>query len=60
MPAFWRRIPRAEKAAITASVTLGVLLLALKFLAYGVTHSAAIFSDAVESIVNVMASLVAL
>ena len=60
MPAFWSRIPRAEKFAIGLSITLGVVLLALKFFAYAVTHSAAIFSDAVESIVNVMASLVAL
>ena len=57
---FWNRIPRAEKVAISLSVGLGVILLALKFYAYSVTQSAAIFSDAVESIVNVLASMVAL
>ena len=57
---FWRRIPKVEKRAIGLSITLGFLLLFLKFVAYAYTHSSAIFSDAVESIVNVMASLVAL
>ncbi len=56
----WKRIPRIEKIAIGLSVTLGLLLLAIKFIAYWLTHSAAIFSDAVESIVNVMASGIAL
>ena len=60
MFAFWRRIPRAEKVAVVVSLTLGVGLLGLKFFAYAVTHSSAIFADAVESIVNVMAALVAL
>ena len=56
----WQRIPRAEKTAISLSVSLGLLILAIKFVAYWLTHSAAIFSDAVESIVNVMASGIAL
>lgn len=56
----WNRIPRAEKFAIGLSIVLGFSLLILKFIAYWLTHSAAIFSDAVESIVNVMASVVAL
>ncbi|HEX8323405.1 MAG TPA: cation diffusion facilitator family transporter [Tepidisphaeraceae bacterium] len=60
MLAFWHRIPRAEKVAIGLSIGLGVSLLVVKFAAYALTQSAAIFSDAVESIVNVMASLVAL
>ncbi|MCX8020648.1 MAG: cation diffusion facilitator family transporter [Chitinophagaceae bacterium] len=34
---------------------LSVFLLILKFLAYWITHSAAIFTDALESIVNVVA-----
>lgn len=42
------------------SVVVGVTLLAIKFTAYFITGSSAIFSDALESIVNVLASLVAL
>ncbi len=41
------------------SVVVSVVLLAVKFAAYYLTGSAAIFSDALESIVNVIASLVA-
>jgi len=55
-----RRIPRKEKVAIGLSIGTGILLLAIKFAAYWITESSAIFSDAVESIVNVMASMVAL
>ncbi|GMU35522.1 MAG: cation transporter [Planctomycetia bacterium] len=45
-----------ELRAAAASVCVGVVLLALKFAAYLLTGSAAIFSDALESIVNVLAS----
>lgn len=55
-----RRIPRAEAAAVGVSVVVGILLLSIKFAAYYLTGSTAIFSDAVESIVNVLAALVAL
>src|SRR5689334_2171797 len=55
----FRNIPRAELAAAAASVAVSVLLLALKFTAYYLTGSSAIFSDALESIVNVIASFVA-
>lgn len=55
-----RRIPRAELTAVGISVGVGIVLLAIKFVAYYLTGSTAIFSDAVESIVNVLASLVAL
>ena len=55
-----RRIPRRELIAISVSLWTGILLLAIKFFAYWLTQSSAIFSDAVESIVNVMASMVAL
>ncbi len=55
-----RRIPRPELNAVGVSVVVGIVLLTIKFVAYYLTGSAAIFSDAVESIVNVMASLVAL
>ena len=48
--------PAPEAVAGIASVIVGVGLLAVKFLAYALTGSAAIFSDAMESIVNVVAS----
>jgi cation diffusion facilitator family transporter len=54
-----KNVPRVEAAAALASVAVSVLLLAVKFWAYYLTQSAAIFSDALESIVNVAASLVA-
>jgi cation diffusion facilitator family transporter len=38
----------------------GVLLLAIKFFAYYVTHSVAILTDALESIVNVVAGFISL
>ena len=38
------------------SLTLSVFLLIVKFVAYFMTHSNAIFSDAVENIVNVLGS----
>ncbi|GIW75310.1 MAG: transporter [Phycisphaerae bacterium] len=52
-------IPRPEFRAAMVSVTVGLVLLVIKFTAYWLTGSSAIFSDAVESIVNVAASLVA-
>lgn len=39
---------------------LGVSLMVIKFIAWGLTSSAAIFTDAVESIVNVIAAFVGL
>jgi cation diffusion facilitator family transporter len=54
-----RHVPRAEATAAGLSVGVSILLLGLKFVAYYMTGSAAIFSDALESIVNVVASLVA-
>ncbi len=51
---------RRERFAAILAVVVGVGLMAVKFIAYGLTGSAAIFSDAVESIVNVLASLLAL
>jgi len=52
--------PAPEAVAGLLSVFVGVLLMAIKFLAYFRTGSAAIFSDALESIVNVLASAFAL
>ena len=45
-----------ERRAAIASLTVGTALLAIKFTAYVFTGSSAIFSDALESIVNVLAS----
>jgi len=53
------RIPRAEAIAASTSIVVSALLMAVKFLAYFKTGSAAIFSDALESIVNVVASIFA-
>src|SRR4051812_16117889 len=47
---------REERRAALVSLAVGVALMAVKFAAYFVTGSAAIFSDALESIVNVLAS----
>ena len=54
-----RHVPRAEAFAAATSVVVSLVLLGVKFTAYYLTDSAAIFSDALESIVNVFASLVA-
>jgi cation diffusion facilitator family transporter len=53
---FLPHTPRPEAFAALASTLVGVALLIIKFTAYFVTGSAAIFSDAMESIVNVLAS----
>lgn len=49
----------AMRAART-SVGIGILVLALKLVAWRLTGSVALYSDALESIVNVVAALVAL
>ncbi len=53
-------IPRIELRAATASLVTALVLLGIKFAAYWLTDSSAIFSDALESIVNVLASFIAL
>jgi cation diffusion facilitator family transporter len=45
-----------ERRAAIVSLSVGLLLMAIKFVAYLFTGSSAIFSDALESIVNVLAS----
>lgn len=60
MPWFLRHIPRAEAKAAMVSLSVGISLLIVKYVAYYLTNSAAIFSDATESIANVLASSVAL
>lgn len=47
-----------QKAALI-SVFASIAIFAIKFLAYNATHSAAVLSDATESIVNVLAAIVA-
>src|SRR4051812_30554781 len=54
-----RHVPRIEASAAIASLVVGVALLIVKFAAYYLTRSSVIFSDALESIVNVAASAVA-
>lgn len=54
-----RHVPAPELAAAAVSVGVAFLLLAVKFIAFYVTGSAAVFSDAIESIVNVVASIFA-
>ena len=51
---------RIRLRAATISLVVGTLLLGLKYLAYQLTGSTAILSDALESIVNVVAALFAL
>ncbi len=46
---------RTEKAAL-ASAAVGVVVTALKFAAYWLTGSLALYSDALESIINVVAA----
>ena len=50
---------RTFKLAL-GSVAVGVLVLALKYLAYRITGSVALYADALESIVNVVAAAAAL
>ena len=53
-------IPKAEARAAVLSVLIGAALLGAKFAAYFLTNSEAILSDALESIVNVLAACFAL
>ncbi len=50
------RVPPAERNAIIASLVVSVIVAGLKFYAYFLTQSAGVFSDALESIVNVLTS----
>jgi len=54
-----RNVPRPELIAVATSVIVSVALLVIKFIAYYLTGSAAIFSDALESVVNVLSSMFA-
>ena len=48
-------LQRIRIRSITISMAVSVLLLAVKFVAYALTGSAAIYSDALESIIDVVA-----
>lgn len=50
---------KLERRAALAAIVVGVVLMAAKFGAYALTRSAVVFSDAMESIANVLASGVA-
>ena len=51
---------RSPKAYAWLSLATSIVTIALKFAAYGLTGSVGLLSDAVESIVNIVAALVAL
>ena len=53
-------VPKVEARAALLSLGLSVTLVGVKFAAYFLTGSAAIFSDAVENVVNVLAASFAL
>ena len=55
-----RRDARLRFRAGVLSLVVGVALLGAKFFAYGITGSTAILSDALESVVNVVAAIFAL
>ncbi len=52
------QVSQTERIA-AGSIAVGLAVLGLKFLAWRVTGSAALFSDAVETVVNVVAALLA-
>lgn len=60
VPPSLARVPALERRAAVGALAMSVVLTTVKFWAYFLTNSAAVFSDAVESIVNVMASSFAL
>lgn len=51
---------RVRKLAALTSLTVGIVLMVVKFWAHNITNSQAIYSDAMESIVNVVAAALAL
>lgn len=55
-----KNIQRTRLVAISLSFIIGAALMGVKFYAYRLTHSSAILSDALESIINVVASAFAM
>jgi cation diffusion facilitator family transporter len=49
----------SARSYISLSITAAVVTMALKFVAYGLTHSVGLLSDALESLVNLAAALIA-
>lgn len=60
MRSWLANVPKVEARAAALSLGVGVTLMAIKFVAYFLTGSAAIFSDALESIANVAAAAMAM
>src|SRR5258707_949091 len=56
LPSKVEHVPKLEARAAAISLGVGIALMVAKFAAYFLTGSAAIFSDALESIVNVAAA----
>ena len=56
MPAISDKNLQTRLLAITSSFVIGLILMGVKFYAFRLTHSSAILSDALESIINVIAS----
>ena len=56
MALFLKHVPRTEARAAIASLLAACILLLLKFVAYFLTNSSVIFSDALDSIANVAAA----
>jgi cation diffusion facilitator family transporter len=56
----FRNVPADESRAVMVALGVGVALTAVKFAAYFLTGSAAVFSDAMEGLVNVAAAAFAL
>jgi len=54
------RVPDKVKLAATASIAVALVVMATKYWAYHLTGSVALFSDALESVVNLLTALVAL
>ena len=52
-------VQKQQRVAMTASLVVAVVMLVGKLVAYGLTGSAAIFSDALESVVHLFATAVA-
>ncbi len=51
---------KRRRNAVVLSLVISIILMVIKFWAHNMTESQAIYSDAVESIVNVLAAMVAL
>jgi len=58
MRQMFRYVPADESRATLVALGVGVALTAVKFAAYFLTGSAAVFSDAVEGTVNIAAAVV--